>query len=70
VAFLFFGPIHTESGGKLLTPTSDYTHVNNIIAVRLFQADYESIRVPGAVTGNRGDRNNFRLSMGVVFKIK
>ncbi len=25
VAFLFFGPIRSESGGKLLTPTSDYT---------------------------------------------
>jgi hypothetical protein len=25
VAFLFFSPIRSESGGKLLTPTSDYT---------------------------------------------
>jgi hypothetical protein len=45
-------------------------NVNNIIAVRLFQADYESIRVPNPVTGNQEARNNFRLSLGLVFKIK
>ena len=27
VAFLLFGPIRSESGGKLLSPTSDYTRL-------------------------------------------
>jgi hypothetical protein len=45
-------------------------NVNKVLAVRLFQADYESIRVPNPITGDQQARNNFRLSFGIVFKIK
>jgi len=45
-------------------------NVNDIIAVRLFQADYLNIRAKNPVTQNSEGRSNFRLSIGVVFKIK
>jgi len=38
VAFLFFCPIRSESGGKLLTPTSDCTRVIGIL-----DTDFQSI---------------------------
>jgi hypothetical protein len=44
-------------------------NINSRIAVRVFQADYEYIRADDA-RGNGQGRDNFRLSTGVVFKIK
>jgi opacity protein-like surface antigen len=45
-------------------------NVNEMIAVRLFQADYLTIRAKNPVTQESEGRSNFRLSIGVVFKIK
>jgi hypothetical protein len=45
-------------------------NVNDMIAVRVFQADFEKIRADNPITGNSEGRNNFRLSFGLVFKIK
>jgi opacity protein-like surface antigen len=43
-------------------------NVNEKIAVRVFQADFEKIRAESALSGETKGTNNFRLSIGVVFK--
>jgi hypothetical protein len=45
-------------------------NLNKLISVRLFQADYDMIRAENPVTSQKEGRNNFRLSMGIVFKLK
>jgi opacity protein-like surface antigen len=45
-------------------------NVNDLIAVRLFSADYLMIRANNPMTNDKEGRNNFRLSFGLVFKIK
>jgi len=44
--------------------------VNDHISVRIFQADYMRMRVDSPSTGDARGINNFRLSVGVVFKIR
>jgi opacity protein-like surface antigen len=45
-------------------------NMNEIIAVRLFQVDYLRIRARNPVTQAAEGWDNFRLSIGIVFKIK
>jgi len=45
-------------------------NINDVFAVRLFQADYLNLRVEDPLTGDKKGRNNFRLSIGLVFKIQ
>jgi hypothetical protein len=45
-------------------------NVTEIIAIRLFSADYLMVRANNPATSDMEARNNFRFSMGIVFKIK
>jgi hypothetical protein len=45
-------------------------NVNEKLAVRVFQADYEKIRTKNNFTFQVEGTNNFRLSMGLVLKVK
>lgn len=45
-------------------------NVNDLIAVRLFSADYFVIRAENPVIRDKASVNNFRLAFGVVFKFK
>jgi hypothetical protein len=44
-------------------------NVSDTIAVRIFQADFEKIRAENTASGITEGTNNFRLSIGVVFKL-
>jgi len=44
--------------------------VSDAIAVRVFQVDYVRMRVESPITGDAKGANNFRVSVGVVFKIQ
>jgi hypothetical protein len=44
--------------------------VSEKISVRAFQADYENIRVKNSLTFQNEGTNNFRLSFGIVLKVK
>ncbi len=44
--------------------------VSNVISVRLFQADFLMVRAANPFSGGTENRNNFRLSIGVVFGVK
>ena len=45
-------------------------NVDETFAVRIFQADYLRLSATSPFTNESEGRNNFRLSLGVVFKIK
>jgi hypothetical protein len=45
-------------------------NVSEKVSVRAFQADYENIRVKNPLTFQNEGTNNFRLSFGIVFKVK
>jgi len=44
-------------------------NINEKLAVRIFQVDYEIIRANNAINVKEA-RNNFRLAVGIVYKIK
>ncbi len=83
-AHALFGGVRATQGlqlgkGSLTSTASNFgmsfgggidANVNDLIAVRIFQADYLMIRVKNPLTNQSEGRNNFRLSIGVVFKIK
>ncbi len=83
-AHALFGGARTGQGlqlgrGALESTSTNFTmafgggidaNVNNLMAVRLFQADYLMIRANNPLTSQSEGRNNFRLSIGIVFKIK
>jgi len=66
-------------GGTTLSGSNNLTilagggvdvNVSNKVAVRVIQADWERIRTKDPITFNLEGSNNFRLSMGIVFKVK
>jgi hypothetical protein len=79
-----FGNVRTTEGllfgkGELPSTSTNFgmsfgggidANVTDLIAVRLFQADYLMARVANPVTNQTENRNNFRLSIGVVFRVK
>jgi opacity protein-like surface antigen len=83
-AHALFGGAHAGEGllighGPLASSATNFSmafgggvdaNVNDSIAVRLFQADYLMVRANNPVSNQSEARNNFRLSVGVVFKIK
>ncbi len=83
-AHALFGGAHAGEGlqighGPAASSATDFSiafgggidaNVNDRIAVRLFQADYLMIRANNPASNQSEGRNNFRLSVGVVFKIK
>ncbi len=83
-AHVLFGGARTTEGlefgkGPVQATTTNFgmafgggidAKVSNVISVRLFQADYLMVRASNPVTHNTENRNNFRLSIGVVFSVK
>jgi len=63
------GQIGNETGFTMVFGGGIDANVNDKLAVRLFEADYERIRATNNITGDKEGRNEFRLSIGVVFKL-
>lgn len=60
----------TSTGFSMALGGGIDANVNDMLAVRLFQLDYDRIRVTNPITDQTEGRNNFRLSFGIVFKVK